>query len=92
MKSGKVFLGVLAGLAAGAVLGILFAPDKGSKTRKQILKRGEGYSDELKEKYDDFMSSMTEKYETTRQDAEEIFSKGKAKQEGAKKEHSNGAI
>ena len=36
MKAGKVFLGVLAGVAAGAVLGILFAPDKGSKTRKKI--------------------------------------------------------
>jgi gas vesicle protein len=36
MKSGKVILGVLAGLAAGAALGILFAPHKGEKTRKKI--------------------------------------------------------
>ena len=36
MGSGKVLLGVLAGVAVGATLGILFAPDKGSETRKKI--------------------------------------------------------
>ena len=34
MKSN--ILGVVAGLAAGTLLGVLFAPDKGSKTRKKI--------------------------------------------------------
>ena len=37
MKQGQIVLGVLAGIAAGAVLGILFAPDKGTITRKKIL-------------------------------------------------------
>ena len=36
MSTGKVMLGILAGLAAGEALGILFAPDKGSETRKKI--------------------------------------------------------
>lgn len=49
MKKGKVFLGILTGVAVGALLGVLFAPKKGTKTRKQILKKGEEYADHLLE-------------------------------------------
>ncbi|MBL7971614.1 MAG: YtxH domain-containing protein, partial [Prolixibacteraceae bacterium] len=51
MSSGKVLLGVLAGAAAGALIGILFAPDKGSETRRKIAEKGEDYVDGMKEKF-----------------------------------------
>ena len=36
MSTGKLVVGVLAGVAVGALVGMLFAPDKGSETRKKI--------------------------------------------------------
>ena len=62
MKNNQVILGVLGGLAAGALLGILFAPEKGSKTRKMILDKGEGYADDLKNKFNDMFDKASNKY------------------------------
>jgi len=45
LSSGKVLLGILTGAAAGALLGVLFAPEKGSVTRKKISKKGEDYAE-----------------------------------------------
>jgi len=38
MKSVKVFFGLLAGFATGALAGFLFAPKKGSKTKREKIK------------------------------------------------------
>jgi len=40
-------LGFLAGAAAGAIAGILFAPDKGSKTRQNLKNKVKDISDEF---------------------------------------------
>ena len=37
-NTGQTLLALLTGAAIGAGIGILYAPDKGSKTRKQISK------------------------------------------------------
>ena len=89
MKTGKVLLGVLAGAAVGAIVGVLFAPDKGSKTRKKIMHKGEYYSDELKEKFDELVASIAKKYDAFEQGAEDLMAKGKAKMEEIKKEVSH---
>ena len=80
MKNGKVLLGVLAGLAAGAVLGILLAPDKGSNTRKKILDKGEELADDLKVKLDEVLDALSQKIETAKQKAEEFTAKEKTEQ------------
>jgi len=49
----KPFFALLTGLAAGAVLGVLFAPDKGEKSRKKVKKTAEDCLDRVKEKLSD---------------------------------------
>jgi gas vesicle protein len=86
MDSGKVFLGVLAGLAAGAVLGILFAPEKGSETRKKLAGKGEDYSDLVKEKVNEFLGSMSEKFEKVKEEVSDFAEHGYSKADDMKKE------
>jgi gas vesicle protein len=66
MASGKIFLGVLAGAATGALLGILFAPDKGSVTRRKIVKKGEDVVDSVKDKYQDIRETVSDKFEAVK--------------------------
>ena len=86
MKSGKLFLGVLAGLAAGAALGVLFAPAKGSKTRKKITGKGKEYKDELKDKFDEFIENITEKFEKVTEEVSEFAHQAKVYSENMKKD------
>jgi gas vesicle protein len=62
MNSGKVILGALAGVATGALIGILFAPDKGSEFRKKIVHQGEDYFDSVKEKFNGFVDGIYAKF------------------------------
>ncbi len=86
MNTGKVLLGVLAGVATGALLGILFAPAKGSRTRRRILRQGESYVDGLKEKFNEYADTITEKLEHAKEEVSAFAQKGKEKFEEAEKE------
>lgn len=72
MKSEKALLGILVGFTAGAVIGVLFAPDKGSTTRKKIVTKGNAVADDLSHKFDDFISTIKDQFETILQEATRI--------------------
>jgi gas vesicle protein len=86
MNSGKVVLGVLAGLAVGAMLGILFAPEKGSDTRKKISQKGEEYADELKEKFNEFLDGISQKYEHVKENVSDFVENAQSKSDEVKKD------
>ena len=50
-NSAKILTALAAGIAAGSALGILFAPEKGSSTRKRISKKGDDYVAGIEEKF-----------------------------------------
>lgn len=64
MKTLKITIAALSGLVAGAILGILFAPHKGSKTRRNIARKGEELTEELMNKVHRFGEFINEKIDT----------------------------
>jgi len=50
-NTGKIVVAIAAGVAVGAVLGVLFAPDKGSETRKKMSDEGKKLYDDAKDKF-----------------------------------------
>ncbi|MES2590706.1 MAG: YtxH domain-containing protein [Bacteroidota bacterium] len=83
-STGKVVLGVLAGAAVGALVGVLFAPDKGTETRKKIAESSTDLMDEWKEKFDDLIAGLNEKVQPVKDNAKEWAEKGKSKIEEVK--------
>lgn len=57
-KSSKILAAFIAGAAVGAVLGLLFAPDKGTETRKKINEEGKKMSDAIKNKFNEMKEKM----------------------------------
>lgn len=86
MNTGKVLLSIVAGAAAGALVGVLFAPHKGSVTRKKIARRTGSYADGLKEKFGEMVDSVTEKFDRVKEDVSEFAEQNMQKNGEVKKD------
>ncbi|MET0759245.1 MAG: YtxH domain-containing protein [Flavobacterium sp.] len=91
MDTGKVVLGALAGLATGAILGILFAPEKGTDTRKKIVNKGKNTAEDLKTKYNDLIDKLNSKLETVKSEGLNYYEEGKDLAQNTKKSFENSA-
>ena len=72
-KTGNSILALLLGTAIGAGVGILFAPEKGSKTRENIKDGFDDVKDNLQHKFDDVTHQLRKKFEGSKHDLEETY-------------------
>jgi len=86
MNAGNVVIGVVAGLATGALLGVLFAPDKGYKTRKRIGRETEKITDDISDKFQEFVDSITDKFEKVKEDVTNFAEKAKTTEKQVEKD------
>jgi gas vesicle protein len=85
MKStSSVIFALLAGAAAGAVLGLLIAPESGEETRKKLAKSAQKFNENLKTSMNDLavkgqqaLKDITETVEDFKKMAEEQMGKAR---------------
>ncbi|MCX2744664.1 YtxH domain-containing protein [Mangrovivirga sp. M17] len=80
MKSNNL-LAFLTGMASGALIGILFAPDKGSNTRDRVTYQLDRYKQILEELIDDLVEGKVEHANQAKTDGEKVVSDAKNKAE-----------
>jgi gas vesicle protein len=71
--SSKILVGFLAGAAVGALAGILFAPDKGSNTRRKIAGVKQTYAG-AKEEAEDFANKAKAKLDGVKHEVKNAMS------------------
>ncbi len=71
-SNSKVLLALLGGVAVGAVIGLLFAPDKGSETRKKVADAAKDFSEKAKEKVKEGMKMASDFKSKVKNDADDF--------------------
>jgi gas vesicle protein len=62
-KSGNTLLALITGAAIGVGAGILYAPDKGEKTRKKLKKKATKEQDRIKKQLENASQVITNKFQ-----------------------------
>ena len=79
MKTNKILLSIIAAAGAGAAIGLLYAPDKGENTRKNISNKGDKLLEGLNESLSQLQGAITKKYNTAMDETEMLIANGKSK-------------
>jgi len=85
INKGTIALGLIVGTAIGASLGVLFAPDKGEKTRENLKKEAKDITEDVSKDFaevkEDLSKSFASGKETLEKEFENFTSKASHKTE-----------
>lgn len=74
-NTGNTILALLTGTAVGVGLGLLYAPQSGEKTRKQLRDEADHLQDSLNKKYNETSSQLSEYAAEAKKNIEEKLDK-----------------
>lgn len=77
----KMIITTLSGIAGGAILGMLFAPDKGKKTREKISEKSDQYMKTVKDDVSELGKYMNNRAKKTKTEINELSQNAKRKGE-----------
>ena len=80
-KGSSNLLAFVVGAATGAVLGILYAPDKGSNTRDKLSYQLDKYKKQLEELLEDLINGKMEISSEAKEEGEKVISDARLKAE-----------
>lgn len=86
MSHTKATLGIIAGVAIGALAGILFAPEKGSETRKKIATNTNDLAESAKSSFNDFVDNLKNVYADAGAKTDKLKDNARAKMNNLKNE------
>ena len=72
-STGNTLFAILTGVAIGAGIGILYAPNKGSKTRGKLKDGFDGVKNDLQNKLDSVSLQLSDQLTTAKFDLEETY-------------------
>jgi gas vesicle protein len=86
-NTGKLIGALILGAAIGGALGILFAPDKGSETRKKLSAKGDDLSEAFKLKMKALQEEVIKEVEKVKARTNDFMENGIAKAEKSPVNH-----
>ena len=85
-STSKIIAATLAGVATGALLGLLFAPDKGEETRRKISEKYTDLSDTIRNKVADLVDTIKNEYGNVKETVNDFTGRGTSTMKGEPKD------